>query len=263
MSLLLRDRLFVGLAPEQLSALRIGGSLRPKIQERHTQTLPSTTDSQWDAVIAALEILLEQPKWAGCNVTVVLSNHFVQYVVLPKSEGLSANEQTDLAQLIFRNTFGELSDEWELRISRSGTQSTLASGVPRTLLSALHAACEGRGILFSIQPGLMPIFNALQRQSECNDGALVVVERGRISSAVISNGQWATILGRSGQGNALFPFLEEECFLQGRQSGGVLWLSDLTGEVHFPPDSPWKTLPLKPSHANPDGVPSLADWGYS
>jgi hypothetical protein len=260
-SLLFRDRLIIGLAPARLTALRISGRWRPKIHARYEQALRSGEQSHWDEVIAALEILLEQPDWGACQVSVVLSSHFVQYLVIPRGEGLSAQSQNDLAQLIFRNTFGELSHEWDLRTSPSAHQSTLASGVPMQFLMALHDACEGRAILRSIQPGLMPIYNALRPQIVDGSGTLAVVEPGRISLAVISNGQWESIVSRAGEGAALFPFLAEDRFLQGRHPGGLLWLCDLTGEVQIPANSPWQIQPLTPLHANPGKLPSFADWG--
>lgn len=261
MSLLLRDRLIIGLAPERLTALRVSGRVRPKIRDRYVQLLQTTQRSHWDAAIAALEILLEQPNWAACNLTIILSSHFVQYLVLPKGDGLTSKEQNDLAQLVFRNTFGELSHEWELRTSPSRKQQSLASGVPKKFLEALHDACEGRGYLRSIQPGLMPIFNLLRPQIKNDVGTLVLVEPGRISLAAIKNGQWESIVSRAVQGSGLFQLLEEERFLQGSRPGGLLWLCDLSGDVRIPVDSPWQTQPLKPAHANPESIPSLADWG--
>lgn len=261
MSLLLRDRLIIGLAPTRLTALRITGRWRPKIHARYEQALLAGEQSHWDEVIAALEILLEQPDWGACQVNVVLSSHFVQYLVIPRGEGLSAESQNDLAQLIFRNIFGELSHEWELRTSPSAHQSTLASGVPMQFLTALHEACEGRAILRSIQPGLMPIYNALRPQIVNGSGTLAVVESGRISLALINSGQWESIVSRAGEASALFQFLAEARFLQGRHPGGPLWLCDLTGTVKIPADSPWQILPLKPVHADPDKLPSFADWG--
>jgi hypothetical protein len=190
-----------------------------------------------------------------------LSSHFVQYLVIPKGEGLSAQKQNDLAQLIFRNVFGELSHEWELRTSPSADQATLASGVPMPLLVALRDACEGRGFLRSIQPGLMPIFNRLRSQIGHESGILALVEPDRISLAIINRGQWQSIISRAGEGGALLPYLEEEQLVHGQRPGGLLWLCDLTGKVQFPIDSPWQVQPLNPVHASPDSIPSLADWG--
>ena len=261
MSLLLRDRLIIGLAPECLTAMRIGGLWHPKILERYEQALPTADPKHWDEAIAALELLLEQPKWAACNLTIILSSHFVQYLVVPKGESFSAQKQNDLAQLIFRNVFGELSHEWELRTSPSTSQTTLCSGVPMPLLGALHAACEGRGFLSSIQPGLMPIFNSLRAQIKSENGILALVEPGRISLAAIHAGQWVSIVSRAGEVNVLPAFLEESQRLQEHRPGGLLWLCDLTGKVMFPADSPWQLQSLRPVHASPDSIPTLADWG--
>lgn len=262
MSLLLRDRLIISLAPESLTVLRIAGLLRPKILDRYQQVVQTAKPNHWEEVIAALEVLLEQPKWTGCNLTIILSNHFVQYLVVPKSEGLSAKNQNDLAQLIFRNVFGELSHEWELRISPSAKQSTLASGVPMALLAKLYESCAGRGFLRSVQPGLMPIFNGLRKQTRYESGTLVLIEPERLSLAVINSGQWESITSRAGEGSTLFQFMEEDMLLEGRSPGGWLWLCDLTGRVQVSVDTPWQLQALKPLHVSAGSTFSLADWGF-
>lgn len=262
MSLLLRDQLIIGLAPDHLTVLRIGGRWRKKIRDRYEQALPPTDGNHWDEVIAALKILLEQPNWAACNLSIILSSHFVQYIVVPKGEGLTVKNQKDLAEHIFRDLFGELSREWDLRTSPSAMHATLACGVPISLLSALHDACEVRGFLRSVRPGLMPIFNGLRTKIKNGSGTLVLVEPGRIVWAVIKQGQWESVMSRAGEGSRLFDFLEEDDLLQGRRSGGPLWLCDFTGGFRLPVDSRWQLALLKPRHANFGGVPSLADWGY-
>lgn len=261
MSPLWRDRLIVGLAPERLAVLRVGPRLRPGVGERHVQSLPAASAGQWDAPLAALEILLDEPAWHARDLTVVLSSHYARYAAIPEARGLTLKEKNDFAHLIFHNLFGDMSHDWELRVSPAGDLPTLASGVPHAFLKALRDACEGRGRLRSIQPGLMTVFNRVRPDIESQAGTLALVETGRVSLATIENGSWQAIASRACAGNGLDRLLDDECELRGRRPGGVLWLCDLTGVARLAPDSPWRLQRLKPPGCTVNGVKSLADWG--
>lgn len=263
MSLLSRDRLVIGLAPERLSALRVDGRLRPRIGDRYASALQAANGGQWDASIAALEILLDEPSWAARDLTLVLSSHYVHYALIPQGKGLAAAERDDLARLIFRNIFGELSSEWEIRVSPSGGPQTVASAVPQAFLKALHDICDGRGRLRSIQPGLMAVFNRARPEIGSHSGTLALVEPGRVTLAAIENGQWQSVVSRAGRSGTLVQLLEDESELYGRSPGGALWLCDLAGEVQLPSGLPWQLQRLKPAPAGvaDNGATSLAEWG--
>lgn len=261
MSLLSRDHVVVGLAPAELSALRLGGRLRPRVHERHATTLQAANGAQWDTLMAALETLLDQPAWAARNLTCILSSHYVHYAVIPGGKGLSEAELNELARLVFRNIFGDLSKEWEVRVSPSGDPSTLASATPHAFLKALREICYGRGRLRSIQPALMAVFNRARRTIEKNTGILALVEAGRITLVSIENGQWQSVVSRAARSSALNQLLIEQSERDGRRPGGTLWLCDLTREVQLPADSPWRVQRLRPNPVAANGVQRLADWG--
>ena len=261
MSLLSRDCLVIGLAPGSLSALRLGGRLRLRVHERHSAVLQAANGAQWDTLIAALETLLDQPSWTARDLTFVLSSHYVHYAVIPGGKGLATAELNELARLFFRNIYGELSNDWEIRVSPSGEQSTIASAVPRAFLKELHDICDGRGRLRSIQPALMAVFNRARGMIEQKTTMLALVESGRISLASIKNGQWESVISRAARSSMLSQLLSDQSELNGRTPGGILWLSDLTREVQLPADSPWRVQHLRPHPVAANGVQSLADWG--
>ena len=261
MSLLSPEHLVIGLAPERLSAVRLEGRLRSRIGERYDLALSASDGESWDAPLAALEILLEQPDWSARDLVVILSSHYVHYAVLPASEDLATSEQNDLAHLVFRNLFGELSHDWELRVSYAGDAPTLASAVPQSLLKALYDICEGRGRLRSIQPAWMSVFNGVRQQLDAANGIMALVESGRISLASIEDGQWRSIVSRAGHASTLPQLLADESDLYGRRPGEMLWLCDLTGEAYLPAGSSWRLQQLSPPGAAIKGRASLVDWG--
>ncbi|MGE5469610.1 MAG: hypothetical protein ACM3X0_02300 [Bacteroidota bacterium] len=258
MSLLSPERLVASLSPQRLGVLRLAPRWRPGELAQHAEDLPETGPAPWTGGLEALEMLLDQPAWGGRDLTVLLSSHYVRYAVLPKVNHLGAAERTDLARLIFRNTFGDLARDWELRVSPGGDRPTLASGVPQALLTDLRAACAGRATLRSIQPGLMAIFNRARSQIDQPGGMLALVENRRITLATIEQAQWQSITSRAAEAGELPDLLAEARQLAGRESGGRLWLCDLTGQATLPPVPPWQVERLPGGLA---GIVGLVAWG--
>jgi hypothetical protein len=262
-SLWSRERLVIGLAPESLTALRLGGIIRGRIQEQRTIPLKAAGAPPAELIVDAMEVLLDTPDWGGREITVILSSHFVHHALIPKGAGLSMKEQHDLAQVLFHKTYGELSREWDIRASPASGAPTLASGVPRALLTAIRAICDGRGRLRSIQPALMSVFNRTRSAIGADSGTFALVEPGRITLAALERGQWQAIASRAVAGTTLPQLLDEENELHGHNRGGMLWLADLTGTAQLPSSASWHLRQLanprlKRSAAEPA---SLAAWG--
>ncbi len=265
MSPLSRERVLVGLAPERLSALSVGGGWwrRPRLVDRHTVPLPEQDAAHWDKGVAALEKLLGEPSWRGRDVGIILSGHYVRHAVIPPGAGMSDAERRNLAEVVFREVFGDLARDWELRVSPSqGARPTLACGVPRTLLAAMRNACKGRARLASVQPSLMPVFNRARRQMAKAVGCLALVEPGRVTLSALENGVWKYVDSRAGGGQLLPQLLLEETELHARQPGGILWVCDLAGDALLPGGSFWSHERIEPPRlAGVDGISSLAIWG--
>lgn len=257
MSLLSREHLIVSLSPQRINAIRLGGRWRRQLLDQHAVDLPAG-NPPWANGLEALELLLDKLAWNTRQLTVILSSHHVRYAVLPKGEHLGLREQDDLARLIFRNLFGELAHDWALRVSPAGRRATLASAVPEALLSSLHAACKGRALLQSIQPGLMTVFNRVRAEIDGQSGVFALVEKGRVTLAGIAQGEWQAIASRAGEGSALPRFLAEAHDLSGLEAGGRLWLCDLTGQAVEPASPPWRLERLTRGAAS---AVDLAGWG--
>lgn len=260
MSLLSREQVTIGFSPAQLSALCRRGRRQPP--EERLVPLAGNGEALWENALEALEILLDDKAWGGREVTLILSNHYVRYAVIPKSRILAPARLNDLARIVFREIFGDLARDWALRVSPARQTRTLASGVPQTLLTAISAICEERCTLRSIQPGLMPVFNRVRANLDRHSGTLALLEPGRITLAAIEQGQWLSIDSRAGDGDHLPERLAEVHALSGHPPGGRLWLCDLTGKAIVPDDPAW--LPERLSAGRPanNGMTTLADWGF-
>lgn len=263
MSRLSRDRVLVGLAPERLTALAVGGWWRTRLIDRHALLLPEQDPGHWDKGVAALASLLDEPAWRGRDVHVVLSAHYVRHVVVPPGAGMGDAERRNLAEVVFREVFGDLARDWDLRVSpATDGQPTIGCGAPRALIAALRDACKGRGRLAALQPSLMPVFNRARRQLGKAVGCLALVEPGRITLAALDNGRWTYVDSRAGGGNLLPQLLLEEGELHARQPGGILWLCDLSGDARLPGGGFWSHKRVEPpSLPGFDGISNLAVWG--
>jgi hypothetical protein len=260
-----RERVLVGLAPERLSALVVGGFWQKRLIDRHAVLLAEQDAAHWDKGVAALAKLLDEPAWHGRDVHVVLSAHYVRHAIVPPGPGMSDAERHNLAEVVFREVFGDLARDWDLRVSPSADgMPTIACGAPRSLLAALREACHGRGRLLSIQPSLMPVFNRVRQQMGKAVGCLAVVEPGRITLAALENGQWKYVDSRAGGGSLLPQLLLEEGELHARQPGGILWLCDVSGDARVPAGSFWSHRHVEPPGLpGVEGVANLAVWGMA
>jgi hypothetical protein len=258
-----RERVVVGLAPDGISALALGGLWRARLLDRHSVLLQGQDAANWDKGIEALQRLLAEPAWSGRDVTVILSSHYVRHAVVPPGQSLTDAERRSLAEVVFRDVFGDLARDWELRVSPAGSGlPALACGVPRALLASLQSVCEGRGRLQSVQPSLMPVFNSVRRDIARAIGCLALVEPGRITLAWVENGQWKHVDSRAGTGGLLPQLLLEESELHGRQPGGILWLCDMTGAARLPAGTFWSHKRVDPPRLGGfDDISGLAVWG--
>lgn len=240
MSRLSPERLIVTLAPGQLSARRVEGRRQAQLLDQHAIAVAASGPAPWTGVFASLELLLDDPAWSKREINIVLSSHFVRYVILPPGKRLGEREEMALARLVFRNLYGNLANDWTLRISPSGGQARVASGIPNACLAELQAACEGRGTLVSIQPMLMTVYNRIREEIDEDSGILALVEAGRITLATLADGQWQSIASRAAEGSELPALLDEIAALSGQAAGGRLWLCDPDGLASVPDDTGWR-----------------------
>jgi len=268
----LHDQLILGVEPDRLSALRLGRGWRTRVLGHRVVRVAATgaPGTDGEEVMTAMRSLLAEADWGGHDISVILSSHYVHYAVVPEARGLSAIDKNALVQLLFRETFGDMSNDWELRISPSPNgMATLSSGISRNVLAAVHRACIGQGQLRSIRPSLMSVFNTSRSRIANADGCLALVESGRITLSSFEKGAWKSVTSRAAEGQTLPQLLQDEDELFERNLNGRLWLCDLTGAAALPSASSWRCERLQPSRGlsrgrlsnAPNGELNLAGWG--
>ena len=198
------DRVLIALAPNSLALLRVSGGVRPRVIEKRTIACDPAFGAQpWHGAAAALGKFAEEARDANAEVTVVLSNHFARFILIPWSEGLgSAEEQTAFVRYCFAKVHGERSKDWDLRLSPTPAGSArIASAVDSSLVQAVRAAfpAAARAKLVSVQPYLMSAFNRWRKDVKGERAWFLLVEPQRACLARIEGGRWSAV--RNTRGN--------------------------------------------------------------
>jgi hypothetical protein len=206
------ERLRIGLAPGRVELVRLGplglGRSRAPLGV-DCAAVPG--QPPWAGALAALDAALPGAARAGDNAAVVLSNHFVRYLVIGwQAEIGSAHELEDLARLRFEATFGDAARDWTVRCSPSGWgQASIACAVDRALITGLQECLQRHGLrLASLQPLLMAAYNDVQRQLPPS-AALTVVEPGRLCLALRRDGDWTEVSSRRAGADAALAVEQE------------------------------------------------------
>lgn len=199
MSLSLRDELRVVLLPDQVLLVRLGRKLTfhgmaYRVLEKKSLPCAADTgsDDLWSAAIDALEKELPGLAQNTACATVILSNHFMRYAMIPWSEALS-NEAEELAYAkhCFNQIYGSAAETWELRLSQdSAGAPQLASAVDIRLMEALRAMFAKANVtLKSVQPYLMTAYNNCRNSLQKQDAWFVLYEAGNLCITLLQQGR--------------------------------------------------------------------------
>ena len=198
------DRVLIALAPDSLALLRVSRGARPRVSEKRSIACdPGLGAQPWQGAVAALGELALETRDASAQVTVVLSNHFARFILVPWSEALGkGEEETAFVRYCFAKVHGERSKDWDLRLSPSSAGSArIASAVDSSLVQAVRAAfpATARAKLASVQPYLMSAFNRWRKDIKGERAWFLLVERQRACVARLEGGRWSAV--RNTRGN--------------------------------------------------------------
>jgi hypothetical protein len=181
---------------------------------------PSADRQSWEPAVAALVSALASFARRGESLTVVLSNHFCHYTVLPALPSLANREEDEAyARHTFGEIYGDLANSWTLRVSGdSPAEPRVAGAIDHALLRALQATARNAGVrLSSVQPLLMAAFNAFADRLAGESVWFVVQEPGRICVSLSTRGSLRSVRGSPAGthwASALPRLIERETQLQ-------------------------------------------------
>ena len=224
MSPLFPERLLARLAPAEIT---VGAKRYP--------CDPAFGNEPWHGAIEALKAV----SFPRARVTVVLSNHFVRYALVPWSAALATPaEEAAYLRHHFAKIHGERAKGWLFRAAegRRG-EPRLASAVDGELIGAIKAifAKAGKAKLVSVQPALMHVFNSTRVTVPDAGAWLVIAEPDRACVALHANGAFRAVQNAKGEWRTL---LERERFRVAHE--GVLPDLVLLAGAATPADGDWK-----------------------
>jgi hypothetical protein len=202
-----RNHLRVVLGTDRLTLSAYRRGLRPALLREESIPLRCAAGpaaAPWRAAVEALSAALAPSAAERPEVTVILSNQFVRYALLPWNPALkSADEWTALARHRLAGIHGEGINDWLVRVSETVHQGArVASAVDCELLDALDDKVTGSGChLKSVQPYLMTAYNQIQRQMELGEIGrdscwFVIEESGCLTVSLMRNGDWQALRSR-------------------------------------------------------------------
>jgi hypothetical protein len=188
----------VVLGPDHLIISRVASGWRQPSAVKEVVALapPSPDAPRWQPAVEALAAKVLTGELSGGDVTLVLSNHFVHFVLVPWSALLRSEEdQLAFARERLVRVHGSAAESWALRLSQANPQQPrLACGVDKALIDAVAAVMAPIGGRFrSLQPYLMASFNRLRTRLGSAPGWLAVAEPGLLCLALLGNGQWQSV----------------------------------------------------------------------
>ena len=187
------NELRIGLCPDRLeiAVRRPGRTLRLQ-SARIVLFERDNAAPNWRAPVKSLHDALNEDEWRSARATVVLSDHFVRYVLVPwHDDVITDEERLALAQHTFRSVYGETVSDWTVRLDTTEYgASAVASAIDSALLDELRAVFKDkRPRLVSIQPHFVAAFNQF-RAAFGDSGNFIVVEPERLCLGSFRGDRW-------------------------------------------------------------------------
>lgn len=222
MSPWLREPLQIVLAPDRVTWQSPGRRLALRAADRlpgaprSVQVAAADGGAPWQPALAALESALPAALGGRAVATVVLSNQFLRYALVPwRDELAGVDENLSYARHCLAKVYGQPARAWEIRLAQQAPgQPRLASAVDAELLEGLRGVLQRADVrVRSIQPHLMAACNGARRQLRRRSAWLALLEPGHLTLARLQQGRWASLRSQRLDGrwrDELVPILERE-----------------------------------------------------
>jgi hypothetical protein len=190
------ETLRASLSPGRVSLVRLDH--RKRLLEGRTVecTADEAGEPAWAQALDAFREGLAKSAAHHSRVAVVLSNHFVRYVLVPWN-GQIKKEEEELAYArhCFEQVYGPSAAAWDIRVSASGKGGPrVACAVDARLLSTLDQIVAGAGMkLSSVQPYLMTAFNRWRDEMNGHSVWFVLAEQDRLCLSTLVEGRWTDL----------------------------------------------------------------------
>lgn len=239
MSLLPRKEIRIALCPDKVVVVAWTKGLRRKVVSQ--AILPATPShaSDWLPALKILTEWLTDNEPGKADVTILLSNCFVRFAMLPFSDDVSGRvERLTIAGLLFESIYGETSKQWKLALDDDeyGEPSVVAA-MDAALWDALNqVGSSGRLKKFSVQPYATSVVNAFRNQLLSDNCLLVVIEHGQAVIFKIKGNKTVGLIKsnlKSISAQEISTLLQRELLISGlSECGDAVVYLHMTGSQH-------------------------------
>lgn len=268
MSLWSRETIRAVLAPDHVLLRRSDGRMAHGRVADRAEKLPCRPAEAgipaWQPALQALTAALPAFRNGNAKASVVLSNHFVRYAMVPEHADLAdVDEERAFARHCFVRTYGAIAEQWDLRLERRHSVARLASAVDADLIEGVRAAFREAGVpLESIQPHLMAAFNTFQRGMGRKHAWFAVVEPGNLCLLRTAHGHVSRVRSmRTGRQwrEDLIALLARESYLDdGAEAPPAVFVwCGTRADIRCPEHLPWQISALVPPPGRPDAALTL------
>ena len=135
----------------------------------------------------------------GHQLSIVLADSFVKYMLLPWSAALKNDDQwLALARHRLATVYGAQAAEWEVKLTATAPKGArLACAIERKLVESLaERSVAAHTDLVSVQPFLVAAYNQVRDRAGAGSCWLVVEEPGRLTLAYLQRGAWIAVRSR-------------------------------------------------------------------
>lgn len=219
----LRDHYVAVLTPAGATLVRRRRGLQGECDLKADQPAAASDGGPLASAMAAadaLAILLQRPEIARGDLSIVLSNHFVRYQIVPWSDAVGTPEElAALARIGFEQVFGAEAAGWQPEVApEAAGKPRLAAAISVALIERLRTVAEASKLrLKHIQPYLVAAYNHLAEPARHEDVLFVLAEPGRACLLVATGGHWRGVRTSAAEDTpeALAGLIERECQLLG------------------------------------------------
>lgn len=221
------EQIRVILHPTQVVLLRIGRGRTQPVLDKQVVTCAAHQNGTplWHNALVALASALPEFCRGKSDVTVVLSNHFVRYVLINHLDQVSSDKEEEaLIRHHFNRIYGATAEQWNLKISEEQNRDSarVACAIDQDLMDALRNLMRPtKHRLRSIQPYLMTAYNQY-RKCLTPSAWLVLVEDGVFCLARLEQSCWQAIkcirIGGNWQNELTIQLEREELLFLGRSA---------------------------------------------
>ncbi|HEY0826441.1 MAG TPA: hypothetical protein VGD76_21825 [Ramlibacter sp.] len=222
MSLSWRERYAAVVTTDRVALVRTGHGWRTRLE---TVAEVSSGAPRQAALDAVAEVLALAGRRRG-ELTVVLSSHFVRYLLVPwRAEIGSPSELEGFATICCDETFGsEPAGRSVITARERASSARVAAAVDNVLLEGLRSVVAGSALrLVSVQPYLSAAFDGLRRRLPARDFMFLLAEPARSCVLVASGGRWRSVrsVAHGSRGPSLADLVEREAQLTGLADEGM------------------------------------------